>query len=107
MNTFSYHFIKGIRYAFLFIMLGAVMGAIFGIWSGIVYGPAVFAVSLTGLFVVLNFPISLLLFLLNLLPQLAKKGSSQLNRYFIYSSAFLLVYMLFFFLFKLLDLRPF
>lgn len=100
-------FIKGAKYALIFILVGALMGLFYGIWSGIVIAPIIFAISLTGVFVVLNFPLALILFLLNLFPSVFKKGSARLNRYFIFSLAFLMVYFMFFLLFKVLELKPF
>jgi hypothetical protein len=106
-NTIRPNFINGTKYALFFVAVGASMGFLYGIWSGIVYGPMVFAISLTGIFVVLNFPFALILFILNLFPAMFRKASPQLNRYFIYSLAFLLVYLIFFLLFKFLGLKPF
>ena len=107
MQSFKLQCVKGAKYALIFILAGAFMGFCYGVWSGIVVAPMVFAISLTGVFVVLNFPFALILFLLNLFPTLFKKGSAHLNRYFVFSLVFLLVYSLFFLLFKLLQLKPF
>ncbi|MEL6824456.1 MAG: hypothetical protein AAFP70_22075 [Calditrichota bacterium] len=107
MKRLTEYFRLGFKYALIFLVVSGVMGAIYGLFGLRFYGPVVFAISLTGIFVILNFPFALIAFLGNVLLMPFSKSSTVISRYFVYSLSFLIVFGVHFVIFKLLDLRPF
>lgn len=106
-NNFRHQFYRGLKYSLLFVAVGAAMGAIYGLFGGRVISPMVFSITLTGIFVVLNFFIALVLGILNFFPALFRRGSASIARYFALSSAFLVIYLLFFAFFRLAEVEVF
>ena len=106
-NNSRQQFYRGLKYSLLFVAVGAVMGAIYGLFGGRVISPVIFSITLTGIFVVLNFFVALVLGILNFFPALFRRGSAGIARYFALSSAFLVVYMLFFAFFRLAEIEVF
>lgn len=102
-DSFSFfvsHFIRGSKYALYFMVVAALMGFIYGAIGGIWIAPAFVSVSYVGIFVVINFVFALILGMLNLLPGIFGKGSQRLFRYFTFSLAFLLVFLVYFAILK-------
>ncbi|MBV7441849.1 hypothetical protein KRX57_10500 [Weeksellaceae bacterium TAE3-ERU29] len=60
------YLLKGFRYAGLFMIVSAVMGGLYGLISGAIIQPAMFAVVVTGAFVMINFVISVLVWIFTL-----------------------------------------
>ncbi|MEL7120444.1 MAG: hypothetical protein AAFO07_13420 [Bacteroidota bacterium] len=98
---------KGAKYALWFVLLGAVMGLIYGAFGGVLLQPALFSVAITGIMVVLNFIIALIVFLPNVLFMIFKRSSKLIHRYFGLSLGFLIVYLAFFALLKFSGLEVF
>ena len=89
---------KGFRYALWFVLFAALSGALYGLFSGVIIQPAVFAVAFATILVVLHFLVALLCFLVHLLLLPLKRGSRMLIRYFYLSLSFLLVFLFFYWL---------
>lgn len=85
----------GLKYAAIVWPLTAVAGGLYGLISGIVLQPAVFAIAFTCILVSLNFVCAVLAELFNLMFLLPfKKGSPALTRYFSLSLSFFIVFMI-------------
>lgn len=93
------HLKKGFQYAWWFVLIGAVMGALYGMFSGILIQPAVFVILFATVFVVLNFIVALisLLFYLLFMAPFKVKGR-PVWKYFAFSLSFLGVFLLCYFL---------
>lgn len=92
---FWVHTKKGIVYAGWFVLLAAVMGALFGLASGIIVQPAVFSIIFTAILVVANFIVALVSILFNMIflwP--LKRASRPVVKYFALSLSFTLVFVL-------------
>ena len=88
---FVQHILAGFRYAGWVLLLSGVMGALYGLFSGIIWQPAVFTVAFTAFFVILNFLVALPVFGIHLLKFLVvRRGGRGPVRYFALSLAFLL-----------------
>lgn len=93
--NFKANFKKGLRYAAIVWPLVAISGGLYGLASGIILQPALFAIAFTCVLVSLNFICALLAELFNVLFLLPlKKGSSGVTRYFSLSLSFFIVFML-------------
>ncbi|WP_052266017.1 PepSY-associated TM helix domain-containing protein [Pedobacter kyungheensis] len=91
---FVANFKVGFKYATVILLVSFIMGALYGLPSGIIIQPAVFVVAFSAVMVCLNFICALLAELFNLLFLLPfKKGSHRLTRYFALSAAFLVCYL--------------
>jgi len=91
---FGFYFKKGIRYALLLLVAAFVAGALYGLISGIIIQPALFAVLYTGICIIVNFIIALLVFIVNLLFFAPFKRSKRNTfKYFSLSLAFVLVFL--------------
>lgn len=91
---FLTNFIKGLRYALWCLPVTAVLGALYGLISGIVMQPAVFAVIFTALIVVMNFIIAFLVLIFSFIFLLPFKKNSRLTfRYFALSLSFVIVFL--------------
>jgi len=101
------HFILGIKYALYFLVVSAIMGFIYGAFGGIWLAPAFVAVSYVGIFVLINFVFAFVLGVLNLLPSIFGRGSKTLSRYFLFSLAFLVVFLAYFAILKFSGFKPF
>lgn len=102
LSHFMWHSAKrGVRYASWFVLLGAGMGALYGLLTGYVLAPALFVVVFCGVLVLLNVLPTIMVLLLNLL--LAPFGGARRTRvqYVVMSLSFLAVYLLVFALLKL------
>lgn len=85
---------RGFRYALWVLLITALMGALYGLISGIIIPPAVFAVIYTAVFVILNFVMALAVWVFNLLFLVPfRKGSRGINRYFALSLSFTIVFL--------------
>lgn len=85
--------VKGFRYAFWVLLTSALSGSLYGLLSGIVIRPAVFAVAFTCLLVVINFIVAFLALTINVLFMAPlKKGSRSIIRYFALSLSFAIVF---------------
>ena len=100
-------FLRGMKYAAYFVIIGGAMGIVYGLFGGNVVSPAVATVSLTGVFVVLNFIVAIIISMINLILYIFRASPSWSLRYIIYSTAFLIVFMLFFALLHLLGIEVF
>jgi uncharacterized iron-regulated membrane protein len=86
---------SGFKYAGILWPLTAIAGGIYGVISGVVLQPAVFAIAFGCVLVVLNFVCALLAEVFNLLFLLPfKKGSQSVTRYFSFSLSFFIVFMI-------------
>lgn len=91
---FLLQFKSGIKYAAVILLVSFIMGALYGLPSGIIIQPAIFVVAFSAVMVCINFICSLLAELFNLLFLLPfKKGSHRVTRYFALSTAFLVCYL--------------
>ncbi|WP_316792175.1 PepSY-associated TM helix domain-containing protein [Pedobacter frigoris] len=92
---FKTNLTSGFKYAAIVWPLTAVAGGIYGLISGIVIQPAVFAIAFTCVLVSLNFVCALLAEIFNLLFLLPfKKGSLKITRYFSLSLSFFVVFII-------------
>jgi hypothetical protein len=90
----------GIKFGFYFLLISFLMGILYGVFAGIPLQTGKVAAILVGVFVTINFIFSLLA----MLPMIAglilgKKGF--LLRYFGLSSGFMIVFIIYFLLLKL------
>lgn len=88
------HLKKGVVYASWFVLTGAIMGALYGMFSGIVIEPAVFTIVFAAIFVTANFVValvSLLFYTLFLLP--FRCNGRPVLKYFALSLSFFLVFL--------------
>lgn len=92
-HYFYFNLKKGFRYAFWVVLSSVAIGALYGLPSGIVVQPAVFAVTFTCLLVVINFVVALPVWGINLFFAPFKKGSRGVIRYFAWSLSFLVVFV--------------
>lgn len=91
---FVIQFKSGFKYAAIVLLVSFVMGALYGLPSGIIIQPAIFVVAFSCVMVCLNFLCALLSELFNILFLLPfRKGSHRVTRYFALSSAFLVCYL--------------
>ncbi|GGG96778.1 PepSY-associated TM helix domain-containing protein [Pedobacter zeae] len=91
---FVINFISGLKYALIILPISFIMGALYGLPSGIIIQPAVFVVAFSCVMVCLNFTCALLSEVFNILFLIPfKKGSDQVTRYFALSTAFLVCYL--------------
>jgi hypothetical protein len=107
LKEFLNYFAIGFKYAVIFWVVAGLMGVIYGLFGLMIWSPAIFSISLVGVFVILNFPFALIAFVINLFFLPFSKSSKVILRYFAYSVSFLVVFGLHFVAFKILDLRPF
>ena len=94
-QNFKLNFRSGLKYACILWLAMALSGGLYGLISGIVLQPAVFAIAFASVVVTLNFACALSAELFNvsfLLP--FKKGSAGVTRYFSLSLSFLIVFMI-------------
>lgn len=88
------YFGKGIKYALMLLASSLVAGALYGLFSGVIIQPALFAALYTGISVCINFIVALLAGLVTLLLLAPfKRGRRTMWRYFLLSLAFLLVFL--------------
>lgn len=107
MTFFRHHLAQGCKYALLFVGVSAVMGALYGLFGGRLVSPMIFAITLTGIFVVLNFIVALAVGVVNLLFILFNQRNNAMMRYAALSSGFLIVYLLFFAILKVTGVTVF
>lgn len=93
-SYFLIQFKSGLKYAMIILLISFIMGALYGLPSGIIIQPAIFVVAFSCVMVCLNFICALLSEIFNILFLLPfKKGSHKLTRYFALSTAFLVCYL--------------
>jgi hypothetical protein len=97
----------GARYALYFLVISFLMGVIYGAFGGLFFGAGLFAASMVGIFCILNFPVSLLAVLVNLLLAIFKKSSRSVYRYFGLSLGFAVVWLLYFYVLHLSHIEVF
>lgn len=91
---FVIQFKSGFKYAAIILAISFVMGALYGLPSGIIIQPAIFVIAFSAVMVCLNFICALLSELFNILFLLPfRKGSHKVTRYFALSTAFLVCYL--------------
>ncbi|MGM9477316.1 PepSY-associated TM helix domain-containing protein [Pedobacter sp. GSP4] len=91
---FLINFKSGLKYALIILPISFLMGALYGLPSGIVIQPAAFVVAFSCVMVCLNFICALLSEIFNILFLWPfKKGSHKITRYFALSTAFLVCYV--------------
>lgn len=99
---------SGLKYGFIFMGASGLMGALYGIWSGIVFEPAVFAITIVGVFVAMNFSVSLLACIPWGIGRIVSKNNlSLLSKYIGLSFGFFTVFFPYFILLKLIPFTPF
>lgn len=90
----GYYFRKGAWYAVLLLVAAFVSGALYGLISGIIIQPALFAVLYTGICIIVNFIVALLTFIVNLLFLAPfRRSKRNIFKYFSLSLAFALVFL--------------
>lgn len=93
-TPFLGHLGKGFRYAGWVLLGAAGAGALYGLVSGIVAPPAVFAILYATILIILNFLVALLAILFNgLLLAPFRRWSRGVAKYFALSLAFLIVFV--------------
>jgi hypothetical protein len=91
---FLLQFKSGLKYAMIILPISFIMGALYGLPSGIIIQPVIFVMAFSCVMVCLNFICALLSELFNILFLLPfKKGSHKVTRYFALSTAFLVCYL--------------
>jgi uncharacterized iron-regulated membrane protein len=91
---FGFYFKKGIRYALLLLVAAFISGALYGLLSGVIIQPALFCVLYTGICIVVNFIIALLVFMANLVFLAPfKRSKRNVFKYFSFSLALTLVFL--------------
>ena len=98
---------KGIRYACYFIIITAFMGMIYGVLGGNPLSPSIAAVTFFGVFVVLNFFVSIFLSVICIFLHIINRSQHWCLRYLLYSTSFLVVYGLYYAILKIIDIRVF
>lgn len=94
-KNFKSNLKSGFKYAGIVWPLTALSGALYGLISGIIIQPAVFAIAFSCVLVSLNFVCAALAEIFNVLFLLPfKKGSSAVTRYFALSLSFFIVFIL-------------
>lgn len=91
---FIINFKSGLKYALIILPISFMMGALYGLPSGIIIQPAIFVVAFSCVMVCLNFICALLSEMFNIIFLFPfKKGSQKVTRYFALSTAFLICYL--------------
>ncbi|WP_018628303.1 PepSY-associated TM helix domain-containing protein [Niabella aurantiaca] len=90
---FSFHFKRGLRYGLLVLGCTFLAGLLYGLISGIVMQPALFAVLYTGIIILVNFMIAVLVLVAGSVLLLLRKRVKGLLKYFSLSLALLLVFL--------------
>lgn len=98
---------SGASYALCFIVIAFFMGVIYGAFGGLTLEPALFSVSLVGIFCVLNFTVSVIAALVSAPLLMLRKNVTPLFRYFGLSLGFAVVYLTYFYFMHLLKLEIF
>lgn len=109
-TSFSWFLLQvraGIRYALYFMVIGFIMGMIYGLFGGVYIVPGLFAVALIGIFCVMNFVVALLAAIVNLILALIKKSNRRVFRYFGLSLGFVVVFLLFFYAIHIFQIEVF
>ncbi len=107
-NSFGTNLKLGFKYALWFVLLSIVCGAIYGLISGIVIVPAAYVLIFSVPIVLVNFIVALVTNILHILIALPfKKRARIFYRYFAFSSAFFIVYMVVYFLLMNTGLKVF
>ncbi|MDN5202769.1 hypothetical protein QQ008_15375 [Fulvivirgaceae bacterium BMA10] len=86
------NFIAGVKYAGIFMVIVSIMGALYGLISGVVFGPAIFAITIVGVFVSMNFAVAIASLVPYLLLVVSKRKARLLARYIALSIGFFIVF---------------
>jgi uncharacterized iron-regulated membrane protein len=93
-NYFGYYFKRSCRYALLLLAYSFAAGALYGLISGVVVQPGLFAVLYTGIAIIVNFIVALLVFIFNLLFLAPfKRSKRSVFKYFSVSLAFAVIFL--------------
>jgi len=107
MNYFAKNFLLGFKYAGYFIVIAALMGAIYGVFGGRIISPMFVGVAYLGIFVLLNLPFAIIAGFINIFPSLFKKGRPRMTRYVAMSLSFSMVFLSYFLLIKYSGIQVF
>lgn len=103
-NVFKFLFCqlkKGFKYALWILPITFLSGGLYGLAAGIVWQPACFAVIFCSLLAMLNFGVSVIALLFNILFLVPfKKGKRYILKYFAWSSSIFVVYLAAYFFFS-------
>ncbi|PWJ43222.1 hypothetical protein BC781_102771 [Sediminitomix flava] len=97
----------GLKYGLIFMLIAASMGFLYGLLSGVILQPMFFAVVIVGVFVSINFSISLVSIIPWIIMRLSRKKAHLLQRYISISLAFFTVFFPIFIFLKLFPINIF
>lgn len=99
--------LRGLKYGLVVLFISGLFGFLFGLFDGQFIKPALVSMTLIGLFVVVNFILSILLWLPTALLFALKKSVQPLVKYIGISLGFVVVFMPFLLLMKYIPFNPF
>ena len=94
------NYISGIKYALIFMLVAAVMGVLYGLISGVIIKPALFSITLLGVFVSVNLLFAIIAMVPFLVMKIAKRQTTKISRYIGLSFGFFTVFFPFFILLR-------
>lgn len=93
-KTFVTNLVLGFKYAGILLPITFLSGAIYGLISGLIIQPAIFAIAFLSIVIAMNFIFALLIETFNLIFLTPfKRGKHSITRYFALSFSFLLIYL--------------
>lgn len=99
--------LRGLKYGAVVLVISGLFGLFFGLFDAQFIKPALVSMTHIGLFVVVNFIISILLWLPTVVLYALKKSVQPLVKYIGISFGFILVFMPYLLLMKYLPYNPF
>ena len=99
--------LRGLKYGSIVLVVSGLFGLLFGLFDAQFLKPALVSMTHIGLFVVVNFIISILLWLPTAVLYALKKSVRSLVNYIGISFGFIVVFMPFLLLIKHLPFNPF
>ena len=99
--------LRGLKYGVVVLVISGLFGLFFGLFDAQFIKPALVSMTHIGLFVVVNFIISILLWLPTAVLYALKKSVQPLVKYIGISFGFILVFMPYLLLMKYLPYNPF
>ncbi len=97
----------GLKYGLIFLVGAVAMGFIYGLIGGVILQPILFSIAAVGIFSSINFIFSVVSLFVGLALYIAGKNPVVICKYVTISFAFMLVYLIFFLIVKLLPHSPF
>tara|TARA_B100000686_G_C16383956_1_gene758955 strand:+ start:264 stop:581 length:318 start_codon:yes stop_codon:yes gene_type:complete len=97
----------GLKYGLIFLIGAVAMGFIYGLIGGVIFQPILFSIAAVGIFSSINFIFSVVSLFVGLALYIVGKNPAVICKYFTISFAFMLVYLIFFLIVKLLPYSPF